>query len=426
VPRRRAAPRPLSAAAASLAAAASHGTRMVANLAVVKAIAVLLGPAGLGVLGHLMSVATMVSLFAGGGTGTGITKYVAEFARRPVRLVRFLGAASWYGFAFSALVVVATVLFASPIARALLGDPALAWLVPLIGLSQFLAFAGTAVGSVANGLGRTDVFARLTIVGYALAIVPALLLVRAYGIAGAGVAVLLVAGAHGIPALVTAYRSPLRPLVRPAIARDDLGRLARFTLMSLASAACFPIAEITIRGAILRTLGETDAGLWQALSRLSGAYLGFFTVFLATHYMPRLSALGDAAAQVREVRRHLGLMAGVFTGFAAVLLWQRDLAIGLLFSAEFAPMGRLMPRQVVGDLLRLSAYVIGFLGVARGSAPLYVAAEVLQSGLYTALGLIALRIAPSIEGTVNAYVLTYATYFAIAVAGLLVFRRRHA
>ncbi|MDP3928878.1 MAG: oligosaccharide flippase family protein, partial [Bacteroidota bacterium] len=76
---------------AAFAAPLAHGLRMVANLVILKLIAITLGPIGMGTLGNFMSLTTMISVFAGAGITTGITKYVAEYKSSPKRLIRFLG-----------------------------------------------------------------------------------------------------------------------------------------------------------------------------------------------------------------------------------------------------------------------------------------------------------------------------------------------
>lgn len=419
----RAAPK-LKAFGAPLAAGAAHGLRMIVNLVIVKMIAVFLGPAAMGVLGHFMSLSTMVSVFAGGGIGNGMAKYVAEYRSNPRRMLRFVGASISYGLCFSVLVLLVSVIAARPLAQTLFGDLTYSWLLPSLGVAHLFCFIGTAVISIVNGQLRSDLFAVITITGYVGSLPIVYLLIAYFGMEGAALALLLSISCTGLSALWLVARSRLTRLVRLTIGRTDALNLARFSMMLLASATLFPLAEIVIRTRITDFLGLEAAGLWQATSRLSGAYLGFFTVFLATNFMPRLSNMDDRNSIVLLIRRYLVLMGIAFSIFGCLLYLMRDFVIRILFSEAFDGMSELFGWQLLGDFFRLSAYVVGFLGVAKAALKLYIAAEFVQSGLYVALSSVVLSQGGDLPGVLQAYALTYFIYFCISVTGLLIYSRR--
>jgi O-antigen/teichoic acid export membrane protein len=396
---------------------------MVANLVILKLIAVFVGPAGLGALGNLMSLTTMASVFAGGGIGNGITKYVAQYQRQPMRRIRFLSSAMTYGMVVSLLILVLTIIAARPLAVAIFGNNDQTWLMPCFGIAQLLCFIGTASISVTNGLQRTDLFAKISIIAYVAVIPVAYFLIITFGMAGASVALLAIVSCTAWPAMYYIVKSSSLRVLRFKMAKGDLVNLGRFSLMLLASAVLFPSAEIFIRNQIIVQVGYEQAGIWQALSRLSGAYLGFFTVFLSTHYMPKLSSLTRKQELTNEVRIYLLGVGLVFCSFAVALYLMRDWFIKLLFSNAFLSMGELMHLQLLGDLFRLMSYVIGFLGVAKAALKLYIAAEVLQTGLFTVFSWVALRQGSGIEGVVYGYVWTYMLYFCAASICLFLYAR---
>ncbi len=87
-------------------------------------------------------------------------------------------------------------------------------------------------------------------------------------------------------------------------------------------------------------------------------------------------------------------------------------------------MSELFGWQLLGDFFRVSAYVIGFLGVAKAALKLYVAAEFAQSGLYVALSSVVLSKGGDLSGVHHAYALTYFIYLCISVIGLIIYSRR--
>ncbi len=70
---------------------------------------------------------------------------------------------------------------------------------------------------------------------------------------------------------------------------------------------------------------------------------------------------------------------------ASFTVWLlRDVAIWLLFSAKFIAMRDLFAWQLVGDVLKVGAYVFGYLVIAKASLRLYILAEISQFALLTA------------------------------------------
>lgn len=411
------------AAVRPFAAPMAHGLRMLVNLVIVKMIAVLIGPSGMGVLGNFMSVTTMVSVFAGGGIITGISKFVAEYQHTPRRMIGFIGAAVTFGLAFSALAFLVSIVFAEPLSRALFGAAGYSWLLPCLGLASLLCFIGAGTIAIVNGQHRPDLFAAITITGYVGCIPCAYFLIYFLGLKGAALALLLSISCTAVPALWLIAKSRISRLVRLGIDFGAVTGLAKFSLMALVSAALFPAIEILIRSMIIEKLGLVDAGYWQAMTRLSGAYLGFFTLFLGTTYMPRLSAMQDKKEIFCTVRSHLLVIGAAFCGAALVIYMLRDFVILVLFSSSFKEMRVLFGWQLIGDFFRTCAYVIGFLGVAKAALKIYVAAEFIQCFLYGGLAAAILSGGGDIVNVTQMYAVAYAIYFCITLIALGIYYR---
>ncbi len=355
----------------------------------------------------------MISVFSGGGISTGITKYVAEYKSRPKRLIGFIGSAFAFGFCFSAVFFLGTLIFSREIARMLFGDYGYSWLIVTIGIIQLVIFLGSAVISVANGLSRQDVFAKITITGYVFAIPLAFLLIYTNGISGAALALLVVASASGVPALYFVLRSPMLKLVRVKLSGSDSSRLLKFSFMALVSAVVFPFAEITIRTLIIKFLGHVDAGLWQAMTRLSGAYLGLFTLYLSTTYMPLLSSLNNRALVTKVVFGHLIKVGAIFIGFSLLVYSFKGFLVVTLYSDEFTAITEIMLWYLIGDFFRIGSYVIGFLGVAKAALRFYVFCELLQAVLLIFFSCLALYGGEKLIYVAQAYMYSYVVYFIV-------------
>ncbi len=404
----------------ALATGTAHGLRMIASLVVIKMISVEVGPFGLGAIGNLISVLSVVMVFAGGGIANGVVKYAAEYQARPGPTIRLIESALALGLSVSGVVMLVCVLFAQQIAVALFSSSELGWLSIAFGITHFFAFLGAFTIGVANGHNRGDLFAGISIVAYLGSIFTAWIFITLFGFAGAPMALMFLAGSTGIPALWLLVRAPVRRLTRIRFHRKETLGLLRFSVMTLSSALTFPIVEIMLRSSIAHTLDLTQAGLWQASIRFSGAILGFYTVYLATIFMPRVSVQSDSVATTHMVTLTLARIGGTFMAVASVIYFFRDFVITLLFSADFIKLADVLGWQLLGDTLRTCSYVIGFVVIARARMALHISAELVQYALFLASGLIALYVDPSLEAVMKGYAISYAIYLTI---GLIWFYR---
>lgn len=404
----------------AIATASAHGLRMMANLVVLKMVSVEVGPQGLGAIGNLISFLSVVMVFAGGGIANGIVKYSAEYQTRPRPTIRLIESALALGLSVSGILMLACVIWAPQIAAALFSSSALWWLSPFVGFTHFFAFVGAFTIALTNGHHRSDLFAGISIVAYVGSIAVAWIFIAVFGFAGAPMALMFLAGSTGVPALWLLLRTPVRRLIRVRFHRKETLGLLRFSAMTLVSALSFPLVEVILRSSIAETLDLTQAGLWQASIRLSGAIIGFYTVYLATMFMPRVSVVSDSAATTHLVTVALVRIGGTFMAVACILFLFRDFVITLLFSSDFLKLADVLGWQLLGDTLRTCSYIIGFVVIARARMALHIGAELVQYSLFLVSGLAALYIDPSLESFMKGYVISYAIYLAI---GLLWFYR---
>ncbi|MBJ6989015.1 O-antigen translocase [Devosia sp. MC521] len=389
----------------------SHGLRMLLSLVIIKAIAVHLGTAGLGQLGNFMSITSAMAILAGGGIANGVTKFVAEFSDDKARLNSFLRAASVYGLAFATIILLASVVLAVPLAGLIFGSPDYWWLVPIIGFLQIAGSLGVIAVGIANGLRRIDLLGVITIPTYLVMMPIAFGLVANFGLPGAALSLGLSVTATGIPALFVLHRQGVFvQILGTKSTAADFSNLAKYSLMLLASAVAFPVAETMLRAKVTETMGIETAGLWQALTRLSSAYLGFFNVYLAARYLPLLArTYGSGIAKV--MLRQLAVSLPAFLLFCVALFLLRDMVLQALLSEEFLPLSDILAFQLVGDGFRLASYIVGFLFVAKGKSRLYITAEIVQMALWVVSGYIAVATRTDLHTLSGFYATAYFVYF---------------
>ncbi|MGL1213333.1 O-antigen flippase, partial [Vibrio parahaemolyticus] len=76
----------------------------------------------------------------------------------------------------------------------------------------------------------------------------------------------------------------------------------RYILMALISALVFPLALLIIRNTLIDLEGWNVTGQWQAVWKISDAYLSVMTLALSTYYLPLLSKLDNLHDLRREIK----------------------------------------------------------------------------------------------------------------------------
>lgn len=395
--------------------------RLLAGLVVIKLVAWYAGPAGVGKLGQFMSLMSLLAVLAGGGISAGIVKYVAEYRHDAQRLSRLLAAALWYALAASCLMGCVALLFSRQISLWLLGEPGYESLIRLLAVAQLGIALVNYILAVINGFMDVRRLALIQVLGSAFSIALAVGLSRWLHLYGALLA--LVLGqlsclAVGLPAW---FRSPYfqRSMLRIHFDREMTWRLAAFSLMTLSSALLSPLVNIAVRDHLALQFDWEQVGYWQAVSKVSDAYLLFFTTAINIYYLPKLAATHERAPLLFELRNAYRYLLPAVIALAAMVYVLRDWVTHLLFSAAFAPAHALYGPQLVGDVIKIASFILSYIMLAKAMTRLFVLSEVVFAASY--LGLVYVLTAHfGLIGAMYAFSINYLLYFAF---NLVVVRR---
>ena len=367
--------------------AIATGARLLAALVVIKLVAWFAGPEGVGKLGQFTSLMSLLAVLAGGGISAGIVKYVAEYRHDPQRLARLLAAALWYALCASVLMGCLALLFSRQLAVWLLDDAAYAGLIRVLAVAQLGIALVNYILAVINGFMDVRRLALIQVLGSLLSIVMVIWLARWLHLYGALLALIvsqLLWLAVGLPAW---WRSPYfqRSMLRLRFDREMTLRLAAFSVMTLTAALVSPLVNIAVRDHLALQLGWEQVGYWQAVSKVSDAYLLFLTAAINIYYLPKLAAIRERAALVAELRNAYRYILPVVVVLAAAVYALREWVTRLLFSADFAPANALYGPQLVGDVIKIASFILSYVMLAKAMTRLFVISECVFAASYLAL-----------------------------------------
>ena len=415
----------MSLAKASLWTAASTLVKIGAGLLVGKLLAVSFGPAGLGLAANFRQLITVLGVLAGAGIFNGVTKYVAQHHDNPQQLRRVVGTSSAMVLGFSTLMALVFVLAAAPISQGLFGNTDYQGLVRLVALVQMGIAWGNLLLALMKGFRDAAGNALSLMVGSLIGVIAYYVSYRLGGYEGALLGLALVPALVIIPAMLILIRRGTVPLAffKPQWDSALAGQLSKFTFMALITSATLPLAWVMMRNLMAAHYSWDEVGIWQGVSTISDAYLQCITASFSVYLLPTLSRLATKQEISREILKSLSfvLPAVAVVSFGVWLL--RDVAIWLLFSAKFNAMRDLFAWQLVGDVLKVGAYVFGYLVIAKASLRFYILAEVSQ---FTLLTLFSRWLIPAhgASGAAQAYMATYIIYFALCCGVFLIWRKK--
>lgn len=390
--------------------------RLFAALVVVKLVAQFAGPEGVGKLGQFMSLMSLLAVLAGGGICAGIIKYVAEYRHDEQRLSRLLAAALWYALCASCLIGGAALVCSRQLAVWLLDDPHYAGLIRVLAVAQLGIALVNYILAVINGFMDVRRLATIQVLGSAVGILLVIWLSRWLHLYGALLALIVGQLLWLVVGLPAWWRSPYfrRSMLRVHFDREMTMRLAAFSVMTLVSALLPPLVNIAVRDHLALRFGWQQVGYWQAVSRVSDAYLLFFTAAINIYYLPKLASTHARAALALELRNAYRYVLPAVLGLAALVYAAREWVTRLLFSADFTPANALYGPQLAGDVVKIAAFILSYLMLAKAMTRLFVISECVFAASYLLLVFV-FTAHWGLVGAMYAFAVNYLFYLAFNV-----------
>ena len=334
-----------------------------------KLIAVLIGPAGIGLMGVFNAFNANVSTVAGWGLGTSAVRTVAGAAEadkeRKVAAVRTLGRRlAWAGF-FGVLILVLPVGYLTFKSQDYALELLIAGLaVPCVvatGMWTALLQAGGHIGSMAKTQMASSVVGLLI----------GLPFIYFFGSVGIALSILLAATATAMVTWRAAMK--LSPPASTESTEADIRELVHLGVALQLGAVLGAVSTYLVRVLILRSHGDdlaaglADAGYYQAAFAVTGSLPGVIFSATSSDFYPRVAAAKDEdeARLITEKQIQASLL--LATPILMGLLTMGPLAIRLLYAPGFEPAVPLLDWFVWAIFLNLLGWPLGFWVVARRS-----------------------------------------------------------
>lgn len=379
-----------------------------------KIVAILLGPAGVGITGLYQSGLQLIQNLTSLGLSSSAVRDVSEAngtcdterIRKTVTVVKRL---VWMT---GLLGVAAVIIFSSFFSKTSFGN--YDYTISFIILSITLLFDQLCAGQkvILQGLRRIGNLAKCSAIGVTFAFIISVPFYYIWGVNGIVPAILV----NSIISFLVAFYFANKEKVRSVriTFKETLTQGHRMLVMGVSmstSAILTSAIAYCVRGYIQSLSGVEMVGLYQAGFVIMNTYVGLIFNAISTDYYPRLAAINSDNIKCREIVSQQGEIATlILAPMLTVCLVFMPLFLQILYSEQFLDATDYITWACIGMMFRLSSWVISFLFVAKAEAKLFMFNEV-SANIYNLLfSLIGFKFF-GLKGIGMAFALIYFVYF---------------
>jgi PST family polysaccharide transporter len=387
--------------------------RMLAGLVSTKVVASVVGPVGIALLGQLNNFTTIILSLANGGITTGITKYISEHSEKEEKTRSYIGTAFRITFIFSLVTGLAMIFGAGYFSKLILKDDAYKTVFYIFGITIIFYALNAMLLAILNGFKEYKLFVKVNIISSITSLLFSVVMALTFGLMGALISAVTFQSVVFLITLVLVSRTSWFSwsMFLGRIDKRSAYNLVQYSFMALATAIIVPLSQLMVRGYIAERISVTDAGIWEGVNRISGMYLMVVVTSFSVYYLPRLAELNNNTEIRKEVMSVYQLMIPFLVLASLSIYILRDLIISILFTREFTPMGDLFPYQLMGDILKMSGWVLGYLMVAKAMTRVYIFMEFLNYSIFVVLSYVLIGFY-GVKGATIAYAIGHLVYLA--------------
>ena len=390
-----------------------------------KFVAVLLGPAGVGIMGLYQSGLQLIQQLSSMGLSQSAVRDVSEAngsndMQRIAKTVTVVRKLVWIT---GLLGLVLVVCFSPLLSKASFGN--YDYTIPFIILSVTLLLDQLSAGQkvVLQGMRRLKDLAKCSAFGVTFGLFTSVPLYYWLGIEGIVPTFLLSSVCTLLLSWFYSRKIKIEKVKVTPKQTFEHGKLMLVMGVSMSLSGILNTAvAYALRGFIQANGGVEQVGLFQAGFIIMTTYVGMVMNAIATDYYPRLAAINKDNQKCREAlsqQGELGVM--ILAPMLTICLVFMPFVLKILYSDRFLAANEYISWACLGMMLRLSSWVISFLFVAKAESKLFMINELSANLYYLVFSLIGYKTF-GLVGLGIAFALEYVVYF---VQCYLIVRKRY-
>jgi len=358
------------------------------GLVKVKALALLLGPAGIGLMSILTTIMATGTTFFSMGLGTSGVRELALNNRSIEKLNLVRKALFSANFVLGLLAIIVILVFRVVLSEWFFQSANEQLAICIISVGVFFSLISGSQIALLQGLRKITELAKVKVISALLSTLVGLLSIWQLGEFGLPFFVITLPLVSFFIALF--YSRKLPKLSKSTISFKELKTKWQsmftlgfvFMLTGLMGVGC----QLIVRYIIVQELNIESVGYFQASWAISMTYISFVLGAMAADYYPRLTQEMHNKLEANRLVNEQSEIAIILA--APVLLTMlafSPLVIHLLYSSEFSDSIVILRWQVFGDVVKVISWPLGFIILAKGHSKLFFCTELLWNSCYILL-----------------------------------------
>lgn len=398
--------------------------KMLSGLVINKAISVYIGPAGLAIIGQFQNFSQVVLIAAQGAINNGVVKYTAEYGRESPKIPYLFSTALRISLIASVSVGLLLILFSSFFSSRILDSVDYNFIFIIFGFTIILFVLNGLLLSIINGLKEIRSYIKINIIQSLYSLIFTSLLIYFFSLKGALIAL---ATNQSIIFFITLVMIRKHNIIKwknftSSFDKQISKKLLAFSAMAITSAIMVPTSQFIVRDYIATTQGMDQAGYWQGVWYISTTYLMIVTTALSTYYLPRLSEITCKQKLKKEILQGYKILLPIVIACGLTIYILRDFIIHLLFSESFLPMKPLFTWQIIGDVFKISSWLLAYIMLAKSMTKLFIFSEIVFSLSLIIFSYLFIS-KYGVIGATYAYCLNYLTYLLFTMIFIIRYTR---
>jgi PST family polysaccharide transporter len=388
--------------------------KMFSGLISIKAVASIVGPAGMALLGQLNNFTVIIQSIAGGGITTGLTRYISEHVHDRDKVNVYIGTALKLTLLGSCSAGIILVLFGSQFSELLFSSFDYTFIFRIFGFSIIIYALNALLMAILNGYKQYRIFININLLGSVVSLIFSVVLAFTLGLKGAMLSVVTYQSVVFFISVIWLFHTGIISwsFIRFDFSYFAASQLFQYSLMALVSAIVIPFSQIFVRGYIVDHISTSDAGMWEGVNRISSMYLQIIISSLSIYYLPRLAELKEDSEYTYEVRHVYSILLPFLLCTSLIIYIFRNSIISLLFTIDFQEMEKLFSFQLIGDILKVTGWILGYIMVAKAMVKTYIITEIFNYLIFILLSILFINWI-GVKGVVIAYATSHAFYLVL-------------
>jgi O-antigen/teichoic acid export membrane protein len=358
---------------------------VIAGIIRTKVLALLLGPAGVGISGVYQSTIDLIKAATGFGLGYGGVRDIAAASASgdTERISKVVTVLKRWAWATGILGLIVTIAFSRQLSQATFGDTDHAIPISILSVCVLLSALATFRSTLLQGFRRIPAMAKSVIWASLGSLAGASVIYYLWGIDGIIPAIILVAVLElTITWLysknIQAAKVPLT-IAKSFTEGKTIAKLGFFITASLLASTA---SMYFVRSFIVRENGLAAVGYFIAAWTISSLYISAIFNAMGADFFPRLSSLQDDRAMVKMVNEQTEVGLLLTMPVIIVMISFIDLLVGVFYTREFSVTANILSWQLAGDFFKVLSWPLGFLLLAKGKGAIFLIIELVWNLLF--------------------------------------------